>query len=159
MHVLALNEISRRFGRHPRWTGLIVFAGMLQTAATIVFAGLLAHVLYALIITGLPFDDVRTDWWLIQACIVIRALAGAAPQEDFNALGVLETFSAASIVLAADAAAKAAAVTILDIHLAMGLGGKGYAYMTGDVAAVQAVPAVQIRIPCRAAVGDEIGAQ
>ena len=27
------------------------------------------------------------------------------------------------------------------------------------VAAVQAVPAVQIRIPCRAAVGDEIGAQ
>ena len=42
MHVLALNEISRRFGRHPCWTGLIVFAGMLQTAATIVFAGLLA---------------------------------------------------------------------------------------------------------------------
>ena len=81
MHVLALNEISRRFGRHPCWTGLIVFAGMLQTAATIVFAGLLAHVLYALIITGLPFDDVRTDWWLILACIVIRALAGAAREE------------------------------------------------------------------------------
>ena len=69
---------------------------------------------------------------------ILWALAGAVPQEDFNALGVLETFSAASIVLAADAAAKAAAVTILDIHLAMGLGGKGYAYMTGDVAAVQA---------------------
>ena len=69
---------------------------------------------------------------------ILWALAGAVRQEDFNALGVLETFSAASIVLAADAAAKAAAVTILDIHLAMGLGGKGYAYMTGDVAAVQA---------------------
>lgn len=69
---------------------------------------------------------------------ILWALTGAAPQEDFNALGVLETFSAASIVLAADAAAKAAGVTILDIHLAMGLGGKGYAYMTGDVAAVQA---------------------
>ena len=69
---------------------------------------------------------------------ILWALSGAAKQDDLNALGVLETFSAASIVLAADAAAKAANVTILDIHLAMGLGGKGYAYMTGDVAAVQA---------------------
>lgn len=69
---------------------------------------------------------------------ILWALSGAAKEDDLNALGVLETFSAASIVLAADAAAKAAAVTILDIHLAMGLGGKGYAYMTGDVAAVQA---------------------
>ena len=60
---------------------------------------------------------------------------------EFQRPGILETFSAASIVLAADAAAKAAAVTILDIHLAMGLGGKGYAYMTGDVAAVQAAVA------------------
>lgn len=69
---------------------------------------------------------------------ILWALAGAVPHEDFNALGILETFSASSIVLAADAAAKAAAVTILDIHLAMGLGGKGYALFNGDVAAVQA---------------------
>ena len=57
-HILALREISRRFGRHPGWTVLIVFAGTLQTAATIVFAGLLAHVLHALIIVGRPFNDV-----------------------------------------------------------------------------------------------------
>ncbi len=69
---------------------------------------------------------------------ILWALSGAVDHRDLNALGVIETYSAASIVLAADAAAKAAAVTILDIHLAMGLGGKGYAYMTGDIAAVQA---------------------
>jgi microcompartment protein CcmL/EutN len=55
-----------------------------------------------------------------------------------RALGIVETFSAASIVEAADAAAKAAAVTLFRIHLAMAIGGKGFLLMTGDVASVKA---------------------
>ena len=39
---------------------------------------------------------------------------------------------------AADAAAKAAAVTLYRIHLAMAIGGKGFLLMTGDVASVKA---------------------
>jgi len=51
-----------------------------------------------------------------------------------GAVGVVETFSAASILLAADAAAKAADITLFRIHLAMALGGKGLCLMTGTVA-------------------------
>jgi microcompartment protein CcmL/EutN len=58
--------------------------------------------------------------------------------EDARALGIVETFSAASIVEAADAAVKAAAVTLFRVHLAMAIGGKGFLLMTGDVASVKA---------------------
>ncbi len=49
-------------------------------------------------------------------------------------MGIVESFSAASIIEAADAAAKAAAVTLFRIHLAMALGGKGFLLMAGTVA-------------------------
>jgi len=38
----------------------------------------------------------------------------------------------------ADTAVKAANVTLLRIHLAMALGGKGFVVMTGDVSSVEA---------------------
>jgi len=57
---------------------------------------------------------------------------------ETGALGVIETFSASSIVDVADTAAKAAAVTLFRIHLAMAIGGKGYVMLTGDVASVEA---------------------
>ena len=50
-------------------------------------------------------------------------------------LGVDETRRA---IEAADAAVKAANVELIDVHLAMAIGGKGYATLTGDVAAVTA---------------------
>lgn len=80
-HSLALRQISRRFGRHPGWTTLIIVAGVLQTVVTILFAGLLAHVLHALIITGHPFDELTHDWWMILACVVFRSLAGVVREE------------------------------------------------------------------------------
>lgn len=54
--------------------------------------------------------------------------------EGTDALGIVETYSASSILEAADAAAKAAAITIFRIHLAMALGGKGFMLLTGTVA-------------------------
>jgi len=54
-----------------------------------------------------------------------------------EALGVVETFSGVSVLEAADAAAKAGNVTLLRIHLAMALGGKGYLLLAGSVADVQ----------------------
>jgi microcompartment protein CcmL/EutN len=65
-------------------------------------------------------------------------LSVAVPDEPVEALGVIETFSAASIIEAADAAVKAASVTLFRVHLAMAIGGKGFLLMTGDVAAVEA---------------------
>ena len=58
--------------------------------------------------------------------------------EAMGALGVIETFSASSIIEVADAAAKTAAVQLLRVHLAMALGGKGFVLLTGDVASVEA---------------------
>jgi microcompartment protein CcmL/EutN len=58
--------------------------------------------------------------------------------EHIGALGVLETFSGTSVLVAADAAAKAANVIIFRIHVAMAMGGKGLCLMTGSVADVRA---------------------
>ncbi len=84
--------------------------------------------------------DALVDWFIIPNIHrdVIGALAGATTISERGALGIIETFSAASIVVASDAAVKAADVQLLDVRVALGLGGKGYALMTGDVAAVNA---------------------
>lgn len=60
------------------------------------------------------------------------------PDDSPGAMGVIETFSATSALAAADAAGKAANVTLFRIHLAMALGGKGIVLMTGTVADIQA---------------------
>ncbi len=58
--------------------------------------------------------------------------------QEAEALGVVETFSGVSIIAAADAAAKAARITLFRIHVAMALGGKGFCLMTGTIADVEA---------------------
>ncbi len=68
---------------------------------------------------------------------VFPALISSTPQHDVNALGILETFSAASCVLAADRAVKTAQVSLIEIRLGIGIGGKAFFTMTGDVAAVR----------------------
>ena len=60
------------------------------------------------------------------------------PPDRVQALGIIETFSASSIIDVADAAAKTADVTLFRVHLAMALGGKGFVLLTGDVASVRA---------------------
>jgi microcompartment protein CcmL/EutN len=69
---------------------------------------------------------------------VFPALTGAQVVERLAALGVIESFSVAALIEAADAAVKAAAVELLEIRLAMALGGKAFVTLTGDVEAVRA---------------------
>lgn len=69
---------------------------------------------------------------------VFEALGRSQIPEMGGALGILEAFSVASLIKGADAAAKTATVTLLEIRLAMALGGKAFVTMTGDVASVQA---------------------
>lgn len=54
--------------------------------------------------------------------------------QKFDAIGVVETYSAASVLEAADAAAKASGAQLFRIHVAMAIGGKGFMLMTGTVA-------------------------
>jgi microcompartment protein CcmL/EutN len=83
------------------------------------------------------------DWFVLSNIHpdVVRALVGSCAPAGRNALGIIETFSAVSIVLAADAAVKAANVQLVDVRIALGLGGKGYALLSGDVAACEAAVA------------------
>ena len=57
---------------------------------------------------------------------------------EIGALGIVETFSAVSALVAADHAGKAARVTLFRLHLAMAMGGKGLLLMTGSVSDVTA---------------------
>lgn len=69
---------------------------------------------------------------------IFSALYGASEIDSPNALGVLETFSAAAAVVAADTAAKTALVDLIELRLARGMCGKSYLLLTGEVAAVEA---------------------
>jgi microcompartment protein CcmL/EutN len=69
---------------------------------------------------------------------VFPAIAGQSKVEEMDALGIVESFSVASLIEGADAAVKAANVQLIEIRLAMALGGKAFVTMTGNVAAVQA---------------------
>ena len=69
---------------------------------------------------------------------IFPAIYGATEIEEVSALGVLETYDAASMVVAADEAAKTAIVDLLELRLAKGMCGKSYMTLTGSVSAVQA---------------------
>lgn len=64
------------------------------------------------------------------------ALSGTNAAGPMEALGVLEAFSVASLIEGADAMAKSANVRLVEVRLAMALGGKAFATVTGTVAAV-----------------------
>jgi len=55
-----------------------------------------------------------------------------------EALGILECSTVAAGIVAADGAAKTAAITLLEIHPARGIGGKTTILLTGSVADVEA---------------------
>jgi len=69
---------------------------------------------------------------------VFPAIAGSNRPGNAGALGILEAFSVASLIEGADTAVKAARVELVEIRLAMALGGKAFATLTGSVSAVQA---------------------
>jgi len=54
-----------------------------------------------------------------------------------DALGVVETTTVASAVLAADVALKKATIDLLELRIANGLGGKSYFTLTGEVSDVR----------------------
>ncbi len=68
---------------------------------------------------------------------VIPALTATTGAVLGEALGIIETYTVASCIQAADIAAKSGDVRLLEIRPAVGLGGKSFVTLTGDVASVQ----------------------
>jgi microcompartment protein CcmL/EutN len=69
---------------------------------------------------------------------VFPALSGCTEIKEVKSLGVIESYSVASAIIAADTAVKASNVELIEVRLARGMGGKAMVTLTGDVGAVTA---------------------
>ena len=69
---------------------------------------------------------------------IFPAIYGTTHVEHVSSLGVLETFDASAIIVAADIAAKTADVELIELRIAKGMCGKSYLYLCGEVSAVDA---------------------
>lgn len=72
---------------------------------------------------------------------LIAAVRGPRRVDLQEALGVVETRTVSAALFAADASAKAAAVELLEVRLAMHLGGKGFYLVAGETGDVEAAVA------------------
>jgi microcompartment protein CcmL/EutN len=107
---------------------LVLVAGEVADVEEAVGAGRAASADALLDLVLLP--DVHAD--------VVAALRGRRVPGAIEALGIVETISVASMLEASDAGVKGAAVEILEVNLADGLGGKGYVLFGGTVSDVEA---------------------
>lgn len=78
---------------------------------------------------------------------IFPALMTATPPGKGEALGIIETVTVATCIVAADAAAKAADVSLLELRLANGLGGKSFVLIEGPVADVEAAVEAGMQFP------------
>lgn len=106
----------------------IVVAGEVAAVQASVEAG--REVAESLLIDSLVIPNVDSQ--------VAPAISACTMVERLSALGIMETYSLCAAVHAADAAAKAADVDLLEVRLGRGLGGKSFILLTGEVAAVRA---------------------
>lgn len=64
---------------------------------------------------------------------LVPALRGLTKPIKGQSIGVVEFFSAATSIFAADVAAKSANITIIDVKIGYAIGGKGVLIFTGDL--------------------------
>lgn len=68
---------------------------------------------------------------------VFPALMATTEIDEVKAIGVVETFTLAASIVAADTAVKAAPVDLVEIRLPFAMGGKAFVVFTGEVSAVR----------------------
>lgn len=67
---------------------------------------------------------------------VLPAISGLNSVDKRQAVGIVETWSVAACISAADRAVKGSNVTTVRVHMAFGIGGKCYMVVAGDVSDV-----------------------
>lgn len=77
---------------------------------------------------------------------VFPAITGATAPDRIQAVGIMESFSLATMIIAADAILKAAELEAIELRLGTGLGGKAFFTYTGDVAAVESGTAAGMKV-------------
>ncbi len=91
---------------------------------------------------GKSFDN---ETYLVDDCIlgnpheqIFEGLYCSGDVSKVEAVGVMETYSVASIFEVADDVVKTTPVNILEIRIAKGISGKAYVVFSGELASVQA---------------------
>lgn len=75
---------------------------------------------------------------------VFPAISGTSQVEKIDAIGIIETYSAPSAVMAADESVKSAKIQLIEVRLHRALGGKAFVLFTGEVGAVRAAIAAGV---------------
>lgn len=84
-------------------------------------------------------DELRDSLFLAQPHPdLVRVLRGRKAEPVRESVGIIETTSLCTALLAADGAAKCAAVRLLEIRLGMGLGGNAFVTLAGAQGDVEA---------------------
>ncbi|MBI6545491.1 MAG: BMC domain-containing protein, partial [Cyanobacteria bacterium NC_groundwater_1444_Ag_S-0.65um_54_12] len=68
---------------------------------------------------------------------LLRSLQGQTAVSTLDSYGIIETFSLATAILAADIAVKATPVIILELRIPVGTGGKSFVSLTGTLEDLQ----------------------
>lgn len=68
---------------------------------------------------------------------VFPAITGTTMPDKIGAVGIIESFSIATMIIVADAVLKAANVEPIELRLGNGLGGKALFVFTGDLSSVE----------------------
>ncbi|MBA3052218.1 MAG: BMC domain-containing protein [Candidatus Omnitrophota bacterium] len=129
---------------HPVCPGkfIILVTGTLSDVASSMDKGI--DMAGEFLVDTLTIPNVHTE--------VIRAIRGITDVSEIESLGSVETMSVAACIVAADAARKTADVSLIEIRIAMGIGGKSYFTLTGEVGAVKTA----VNAACKAVAGDGI---
>ncbi len=131
----------------------VVDAVMKAASVDVLFSRPFSPGKYALLVTG-SVDDVRSglrvgaeiagEDLLDEIVIpniadgVLACLSRPIAVPVLDAIGIVETSTIASTLLAADAASKRGSVTLFEMRFAQGIGGKSYFTLTGEVSDVEA---------------------
>ncbi len=107
----------------------------------ILFSGKLSAVKAALEVAVVsPFDTVLVDSYLLgnPDPTLFPAIYGVTEKGTPEAIGIIESYSVASIVGASDEVVKTSPVKLIEIRLARGMTGKSFAIFSGELSAVEA---------------------
>ena len=93
------------------------------------------------------------DKSLIDSCLlpkihseVLSVLREQPKIQEMEALGILETLTCSSCILAADKSLKTSKVKLIKIHLGKGIGGKAYFVIEGEVEDVNSALLESVRV-------------
>jgi microcompartment protein CcmL/EutN len=105
----------------------------------ILIAGTISHVNTAISVGQTVAPEVVVDHFVLPNVhpSVFPALTATTEIDKVRDLGVIETFTLAGAIVAADTAVKAAPVQLIEIRLPFAMGGKAFTLFTGDISSVR----------------------